>query len=64
LPSIGDEVTVDGIMLKVLELDGHRIVRVKAMSLSQAQEEKATDIQQEADIPAENEKGETRKEQG
>jgi putative hemolysin len=43
LPSVGDEVVVDETMLKVLELDGHRIVRVEAMSVSQAQEAKELD---------------------
>jgi putative hemolysin len=62
LPSIDDEVTVDGIMLKVLELDGHRIVRVKAMSESQAQENKATDSQQDTEITPEAVNNENREE--
>ena len=45
LPCVDDEVIADGVMLKVLELDGHRIVRVKAMGISQAQESKMKDKQ-------------------
>jgi CBS domain containing-hemolysin-like protein len=36
LPSIGDEVTVEGVCLKVLSLEGHRITRLSATTTRQA----------------------------
>jgi CBS domain containing-hemolysin-like protein len=46
LPTIGDEVTVEGVRLQVMELDGHRIARLRAMPITQRVEAPFSDTEQ------------------
>ena len=43
LPSVGDEVAVEGVRLQVLAVEGHRISRLRAMPVTENTHELATD---------------------
>jgi CBS domain containing-hemolysin-like protein len=43
IPTVGDEVVVEGVRLQVLAVEGHRITRLRAMSVTNKAEEIAAD---------------------
>jgi CBS domain containing-hemolysin-like protein len=43
LPSVGDEVVVEGVRLQVLAVEGHRITRLRAMHVTEKAREVAAD---------------------
>jgi CBS domain containing-hemolysin-like protein len=47
LPSVGDEVVVEGVRLQVLAVEGHRIARLRAMPVTQKTKEVAADLDQQ-----------------
>ena len=50
LPKEGDRVTVEGFMIKVLEMDGHRIARVRVSRGSAAEDDDSSKSENSADI--------------
>ena len=49
LPAVGDEITVEGIKLQVLAVEGHRIARLRAMH---ATETRAVEVDDQVAAPA------------
>ncbi len=47
LPSVGDEVVVEGVRLQVLAVEGHRITRLRAMPVTQKTKEIAADADEQ-----------------
>ncbi|MCP4406369.1 MAG: HlyC/CorC family transporter [Gammaproteobacteria bacterium] len=51
LPQVGDQVTVEGITLSVLEMDVHRIARVRVARFSSGEEDSEGELEAQQDPP-------------